>query len=61
MNKEKMEKLTKYLTLLENRLTSPVNSKHKDHPESLRAFLNREIKVVKGQIAEAKLESQAGK
>ena len=61
MTKEMMEKLTKYLGLLENRLTSPVHEKHKDHPESLKAFLNREIRVVKNQIAEAKLSEQVGK
>lgn len=56
MTKEKMARQLKYLNLLMNRLSSPTPEKHKDHPESFKQFLNREIATVKAGLDRAKLQ-----
>jgi hypothetical protein len=60
MTKDKFESLTKYLAKLTDRLSSPIPEKHKNNPDTFKSFLNREIRVVKEQLEQAKLEG-AGK
>lgn len=56
MTKEKIVSLTKYLQSLNNRLTSSIPDKHKNHPETFMAFLKNEVEAVSKQLADAKLE-----
>ena len=56
MNKDKHIKLTTYLTHLTNRRSSVTPAKHRDHPKTYEAFLDKEIETVKSQLEAAKLE-----
>ena len=57
MTKEKIISLNKYLSNLNDRINDKVvPEKHKGHPDTYRAFLAREIDMVKRQLEEAKLE-----
>ena len=51
---EKLTSLTKYVNNLQNRLTSPPNEKHKNHPESLKDYLRLEIKKANRTIEKLK-------
>lgn len=56
MTKAKLESLTKYLVDLKNKLTSPIPAKHADSPQTYKAFLRNEIRMVEAKLDEAKLE-----
>jgi hypothetical protein len=55
MTKEKIVNLTTYLNNMINKLNSPIPDKHKNHSDSYRQFLTREIKTVKDKLEAAKL------
>lgn len=61
MNKEKTLKLQTYASKLKDRLSAETPNKHKGHPETLKAFLNKELKTVTKQLEADKLESGAKK
>lgn len=56
MNKEKLGKLERYLSNMQQRLESNVPEKHKNHPETYKRFLMNEISTVKAQIEQMRLE-----
>ena len=56
MTKEKLISLNKYVSDLQNRLSSPVPAKHKDHPETYKDFLKHEIKMVTDKLEQVRLE-----
>jgi len=56
MNKDKLLKLEKYLSQMQDKLNSPIPPKHANHPESYKQFLRNEISTVKTKIESAKLE-----
>ncbi len=56
MNKEKKEKLVKYQQVLRNRLSDPVPPKHQGHPEQLKNYLTRELKIVSDQLEAERLD-----
>jgi hypothetical protein len=56
MNKDKKISLIRYITDLKERLAAPTPFKHKNHTESYRQFLTREIKAVEDRLYQAKLQ-----
>ena len=62
MSKEKVLRLTKYLTEMKDKLSNPIPSKHKDHPDNYKRFLNSEISTTSAKIDALKLvEEPKGK
>lgn len=55
-NKDKLIKLTAYLTQLTNKLSSGTPSKHAGHPAEFKQFLTREIEGVKSKIDSLKVQ-----
>lgn len=51
---KKLESLNKYVVLLNNRLTSPPNEKHKNRPEALKTYLELELKKANRSIEKLK-------
>ena len=47
MNKNEVQRLQKYLTMVQDRLASPVPAKHLGGEAEFRAFLNNEIRMTK--------------
>lgn len=60
MKKEKLASLEKYVAGLTDRLNSATPDKHKDHPETYKAFLKNEIRMTKLQLDAARLEAMGG-
>jgi hypothetical protein len=60
MTKEKKEALMRYQALIRNKMSEPTPVKHKSHPETYKAFLARELRVVTEQLEADRLEMQAG-
>lgn len=58
---EKLQSLIKYRDEHIARLSMPTPEKHKNHPESYKAYLNLEIKKVSVTIDKLKLASAEGK
>lgn len=54
MTKEKLVSLKRYLDHLTNRLSSPTPEKHQSHPQTYKAFLENEIRLVSSQLEKAK-------
>lgn len=54
MTKDKLASLIKYQVSLQDRLLAPTPAKHEGNPETYKAFLKNEIRVVTLQIEEAK-------
>jgi len=46
MSKDVLNRLTKYEELVRAKLADPVSEKHKDHPQSIREFWQRELERV---------------
>ncbi len=60
--KEKIVSLTKYVTEMQNKLTSPIPSKHRgDGGAAYRAFLEREIKMHSKKVEELKFRDGGSK
>lgn len=57
LSKEKIVSLTKHLVATQDKLSAQIPDKHKDHPESYKQFLLREIESTKTKLDAAKLES----
>lgn len=57
MTQEKVESLNKYLNNLNDRLNSPVPDKHKNNPDTFKAFLKNEIRLVTNTLEEHKLNN----
>lgn len=53
---QKLASLNEYVVKLNNRLTSPPNEKHWDHPEDLKTYLRLEIKKATKSIEALKLK-----
>lgn len=53
--KERIEALQVYKQLIEGRVASPVPEKHIGHPETYRAYLANELRVVTAQIESLKV------
>jgi hypothetical protein len=56
MTRDKFESLMKYLGRLEERAAGGLPAKHAKHPRTYKAFIDREIKTVKTQLEEYKLQ-----
>lgn len=56
VSKEKLISLNKYLSSLKDKLSSPTPEKHKDHPETYKQFLEREIRAVGLKLEAAKID-----
>lgn len=54
-NKEKLESLLKYKEKHEDLLKSPIPESHKNHPETYKAYLYNEIRLVQITIDKLKL------
>jgi hypothetical protein len=54
---QKIASLNEYIVKQNNRLTSPPNEKHKDHPEALKTYLRLEIKKATNTIEKLKLKA----
>lgn len=52
MNKDRIERLKKYVALMQERLSGPTPSKHATSPQTYRQFLEREIDFTKRKIRE---------
>ena len=52
MSKEKLNSLNKYSQDLKNKLTSITPEKHKDHPDTYKNFLERELSQTSKKIEE---------
>lgn len=61
MTKEKLSKLTVYLSNMKDKLSAKTPSKHEGHPDTYRRFLQNEIATVSKQLEEALLEGVAKK
>ncbi len=55
MTKDKKISLQKYVLDLTNKLSAPTPAKHKDHPETYKNFLRREISIVSKQLEEERM------
>jgi len=55
MAKDKMFNLVTYQSELKSKLTSAVSEKHKNNPETYKAFLNNELRIVNNKIEALKL------
>lgn len=55
MAKDKLSNLVTYQQELKYKLSSSqVSSKHKDHPETYKAFLDNELRIVNNKIQQLK-------
>lgn len=55
MTSEKLQSLTRYVSDLRSKLTSPTPEKWKHSPDSYKAFLERELKFTEKKINDAKI------
>jgi len=54
MNNDKLKRLIKYKSSIENSLSSPVPPKHVGHPASYKAFLENELSAINTKVEELK-------
>lgn len=54
MAKDKMSNLVTYQQELKYKLTGPVPTKHTNHPETYKAFLKNELRIVEAKIEQLK-------
>jgi len=54
MAKDKLSNLVTYQQELKYKLTGPVPSKHTNHPETYKAFLKNELRIVESKIEQLK-------
>ena len=50
MAKDKMSNLVTYQQELKYKLTGPVPTKHTNHPETYKAFLKNELRIVESKL-----------
>lgn len=55
MSKEKANKLQKYCDSIKNRLEGTVPEKHKNNPDTYRAFLKNEFDAASKKVADLRL------
>lgn len=55
MSKEKLISITKYANEIKNKLSDVVPSKHKNHANQYKAFLEKELKAANAKVENLKL------
>lgn len=59
MTSDKLQSLTKYVSDMKSKLSSPTPDKWKHSPDSYRQFLEREIKFAEKKIDDSKMDVKA--
>jgi len=55
MTKERLNDLESYKEFIKGRMSSDVPDKHKRHPETFKAYLKHELRLVEEKIQKIKL------